>query len=76
MFNSSLLEIPKVSTRGKSSNTAADMGWMNVIYSLSNGEFLKRTEVLLQPIDETFTWLIYDNRRQYDEAVYYKSLNK
>ena len=50
------------------SNTVADMGWFNVIYTLSGGDFTKRTEVLLQPIDESFAWLVYENRRSYDEA--------
>jgi len=41
---------------------------MNAIYTLSGGDFLKRTEVLLQPIDESYSWLIYNNARIYDEV--------
>ena len=55
------------------SNTVADMGWFNVIYTLSGGDFLRRTEVLLAPINESFAWLTYENRRAYDEAT---TLNK
>jgi hypothetical protein len=52
------------------------MGWFNVIYILSGGNFTKRTEVLLQPIDESFAWLVYENRRAYDEAVTINRVNK
>ena len=64
-----LLTVPPVtSTRG--SNTVADLGWYNVIYALSNGRFLDRTEVLMQPVDEVFLWLVYENRKSYDEATF------
>lgn len=67
------MKIPKV---GKitPSNTVADFGWMNVIYNLTGGDFLKRDSILLSPIDEVLSWLIYDNRRTYDEAKTSKML--
>jgi len=72
-YNDSLLKIPKVG-KGQASNTAGEMRWYSMIYALSGGNFLNRTEVLLQPIDESFAWLIYENRRAYDEAIHYKNL--
>lgn len=42
---------------------------MNAIYSLSGGAFLHREEVLMAPINESLSWLVYENARVYDEAV-------
>ena len=52
------------------------MGWMNVIYKLSGGDFLTRANVLLQPINETFSWLTYENRKDYDEAETSRRINR
>ena len=52
------------------------MGWMNVIYKLSGGDFLKRVDVLLQPINESFTWLVYESKRSYDEAKTFNRMSK
>ena len=69
-----MVKVPRVSTKGTESNTAAEMGWINAIYKLSGGDFTKRNDVVSQPINEVFTWLIYENKRAYDEALYYKSM--
>lgn len=66
---------PKVS-KIEASNEVAKAGWFNAIYKLSGGQFLKRTEVLLQPISEAFGWLIYESVRSYDEAVTTNLINK
>ena len=73
-FNNSLMSPPKIG-RITPSNEVAAFGWYNSIYVLSGGDFLKRTEVLLQPIDESLAFLVYNNVRNYDEAVTHQRIN-
>ena len=70
-----MVKIPKIG-KIEPSNEVAVFGWYNVIWALSGGDYLKQKEVLLSPISKALMWLIYDNRRQYDEATTYKSMNK
>ena len=62
------MTIPKV---GKTtpSNEVAGHGWYNSLYALSGGDYLKITEVLLRPIDESLMFLTYKNTMSFDEAV-------